>query len=372
MNQILRPFIGRCVVVYFDDILIYSANPEQHLAHLREVLSVLRCEKLYAALKKCVFMRSGVLFLGYVVAADGLRVNSSKVEAVSLRAHIIQQLQGEGHVGRDRTLQLVQSLYFWPTIRKEVEKYVQRCKVCQVSMGTATNAGLYMPLPIPSQPWVDIRMDFVLGLPRTQRGNDSIYVVVDRFSKMAHFIPCKKTTNAVRVAQLYFREVYRLHDLPVSIVSDRDTRFLSHFWRSLWKMVNTQLNFSTAYHSQTDGQTEVVNRSLGNLLRGLVGEHVKSWDQKLSPAEFAHNHAVNRSTGFSPFQVVYFGTPRGPLDLLPVPDMTRVHGKTADFVHGLQEIHEAMQNNLKNAAMKYKAVADRRRRHLEFEVGDFV
>ncbi|KAK9105428.1 hypothetical protein Scep_022272 [Stephania cephalantha] len=158
-------------------------------------------------------------------------------------------------------------------------------------------------------------------------GNDSIFVVVDRFSKMVHFIPCKKTTDAVKVAQLFFREVYRLHGLPTSIVSDRDTRFLSHFWRSLWAMVNTQLKFSSAYHPQTDGQTEVVNRSLGNLLRSLVGENVRSWDFKLSQAEFAHNHAVNRSTGFSPFQVVYSVLPRGPLDLLPVPSKTRWHGK---------------------------------------------
>ncbi|GJT04569.1 putative nucleotidyltransferase, ribonuclease H [Tanacetum coccineum] len=161
----------------------------------------------------------------------------------SLRLKIIKELHGEGHVGRHRTLQLVQASYFWPTMRKEVDRYVKRCRICQVSKGTTTNAGLYMPLHVPLQPWVDISMDFVLGLPRTQRGNDSIFVVVDRFSKMVHFIPCKKTTNAVNVAQLFFRDVYRLHGLPSSIVSDRDTRFLSHFWRSLWKMVNTQLNF---------------------------------------------------------------------------------------------------------------------------------
>ncbi|GKB84182.1 putative nucleotidyltransferase, ribonuclease H [Tanacetum coccineum] len=290
--------------------------------------------------------------------------NQLCIPNTSLRLKIIKELHGEGHVGRDRTLKLVQASYFWPTMRKEVDRYVKRCRICQVSKGTATNAGLYMPLPVPLQPWVDISMDFVLGLPRTQRGNDSIFVVVDRFSKMVHFIPCKKTTDAVNVAQLFFRDVYRLHGLPSSIVSDRDTRFLSHFWRSLWKMVNTQLNFSSAYHPQTDGQTEVVNRSLGNLLRCLVGDHVKAWDQKLCQAEFAHNHAINRSTGFSPFQVVYSAQPRGPLDLMTLPVSGSVPKKVQDFVEGLHEVHKAVRDNLVRANSKYKQDADQKRRQI--------
>ncbi|GJW82725.1 putative nucleotidyltransferase, ribonuclease H [Tanacetum coccineum] len=288
------------------------------------------------------FLHNGFLFKG----------NQLCIPDSSLRLQIIKELHGEGHVGRDRTLQLVQASYFWPTMRKEVDRYVKRCRVCQ--------------------PWVDISMDFVLGLPRTQRGNDSIFVVVDRFSKMVHFIPCKKTTNAVNVAQLFFRDVYHLHGLPSSIVSDRDTRFLSHFWRSLWKMVNTQLNFSSAYHPQTDGQTEVVNRSLGNLLRCLVGDHVKAWDQKLCQAEFAHNHAVNRSTGFSPFQVVYSAQPRGPLDLMTPRVSSSVPKKVQDFVAGLHDVHKVVHENLVRANSKYKQDADHKRRHVDFEEGDFV
>lgn len=148
----------------------------------------------------------------------------------SWRLKIVRELRDEGHVGRDRTLHLVSTSYFWPSLRRDVEHFVERCHVCQQAKGKASKAGLYLPLPVPTQSWTDISMGFVLGLPRTQCGNDSIFVVVDRFSKMAHFIPCKKTVDAVSVATLFFREIYRLHGLPLSIVSDRDTRFLGHFW----------------------------------------------------------------------------------------------------------------------------------------------
>ncbi|CAA7017008.1 unnamed protein product [Microthlaspi erraticum] len=122
------------------------------------------------------------------------------VPTCSLRLKIIEELHREGHVGRDRSLHLVAASYFWPTLRRDVERFVERCRACQQAKGQATNAGLYLPLPVPTQPWTDVSMDFVLGLPRTQKGNDSIFVVVDRFSKMSHFIPCKRTTDAVLVA----------------------------------------------------------------------------------------------------------------------------------------------------------------------------
>nr|GFB38323.1 putative reverse transcriptase domain-containing protein [Tanacetum cinerariifolium] len=163
-----------------------------------------------------------------------------------------------------------------------------------------------------------------------------------------------------------------LHGLPSSIVSDRDARFLSHFWRSLWKMVNAQLNFSSAYNPRTDGQTKVVNRSLSNMLWCLVGDHVKAWYQKLCQAEFAHNHVVSRSIGFSPFQVVYSAQPRGPLDLISLLICGSVSKKVQDFVKGLHEVHKAVRDNLVHANSKYKQGADQKRRHVDFEVGDFV
>jgi hypothetical protein len=154
-----------------------------------------------------------------------------------------------------------------------------------------------MPLPIPDQPWTNVGMDFVLRLLRT-RGNNSIFVVVNQFSKMTHFIACKKNFHSVNVAQLYLYLVYRLHGLQLSIVYDWDTWFLSYFWRCMWRLFNTKMDFSIAYHSQTDGQMEVVNRPLRGLLISFVGDYLKSCDQKLYQAKSAYNQPTNRSTGF--------------------------------------------------------------------------
>jgi len=172
----------------------------------------------------------------------------------------------------------------------------------------------------------------MLGLPKTTRKHDSILMVIDRFSKMAHFLPCSKTSDASRVATIYFDEVVRLHGLPKTIVSDRDIKFTSYFWKTLWHKMGTKLQFSTAFHPQTDGQAEVVNRSLGNLLRCLVGENFRAWDLVLPTAEFAYNSSVSRTIGMSPFEVVHGYQPRQPMDLIPMaPHHTRMSESAASF-----------------------------------------
>ncbi len=204
--------------------------------------------------------------------------NKLCIPKCSMREKIIREKHSGGlfgHCGQGKTFAEVNSFYYWPKMQTDVKKFVEKCRLCQHCKGRSQNTGLYQSLPIPDRPLDAISMDFVSGLPRNQRGNDSIYVVVFRFSKMAHFVACKNTSDATHIANLFFSEVLRLHGLPVSIVSDRDTKFVGHFWRTLWKKIGANLNFSSAYHPQTDGQTEMVNRSLGNILRSLVYDNSK-------------------------------------------------------------------------------------------------
>ena len=124
---------------------------------------------------------------------------------------------------------MVSDRFFWPRLRRDGHKVVARCRICQINKGTKQQAGLYTPLPIPDRPWKQISIDFVLGLHKTLQQHDSIMVVVDHFSKMAHFIPCHKTYDASKTATLFLQEVIRLHGVPTSIVSDRDVKFMSYF-----------------------------------------------------------------------------------------------------------------------------------------------
>uniref|UniRef100_A0A2N9G1L0 Integrase catalytic domain-containing protein n=1 Tax=Fagus sylvatica TaxID=28930 RepID=A0A2N9G1L0_FAGSY len=239
-----------------------------------------------------------------------------------------------------KTLDILYEHFFWPKMKKDVNRICGRCITCRKAKSKVLPHGLYTPLPVPSEPWVDISMDFVLGLPRTKRGRDSIFVVVDRFSKMAHFIPCHKTDDATNIADLFFREIVRLHGVPRSIVSDRDVKFLSYFWKVLWGKLGTKLLFSTTCHPQTDGQTEVVNRTLTQLLRTVVHKNLKTWEDCLPFIEFAYNRAMHSTTSYSPFEIVYGFNPLTPLDLMPLPvdGRSSLDGqKKAELVKSLHE-----------------------------------
>jgi hypothetical protein len=283
----------------------------------------------------------------------GFLFHANKMCIIASLVHLLllQEAHGGspmGHFGVYKTHEVLAAHFFRSRMCRDVECLVARCTTCQKAKSHLGNHGLYMPLPVPSSPWLDISMDFVLGLPRTKKRRDTIFVVVDRFSKMAHFIPCHKIDDASIVAQLFFREIIRLHGIPKTIVSDRDAKFLSHFWRSLWNKLGNKLLFSTTCHPQTDGQTEVVNRTLSTMLRAILDKNLRRWEDCLPHVEFAYNHATHYSTKMCPFQIVYGYIPKVPIDLISLNAASAPHVDAAAHVEQMITIHEQTKQNICN------------------------
>jgi hypothetical protein len=193
-----------------------------------------------------------------------------------------------GHPGYQKMVIAVKSHYYWPDMKKEIVEYITRCMECQrVKAEHRHPAGLLQPLPIPEWKWEMVTMDFITGLPRTNKKHDSIMVVVNKLTKVAHFIPFKNAHTTYNVVDIYMREVARLHDIPKTIVSDRDPKFTLKFWRGLFKGLGTSLNFSTSYHPKSDGQTERVNQVIEDMLRMYVMEKPSRWEDYIHLVEFS-------------------------------------------------------------------------------------
>ena len=203
------------------------------------------------------------------------------------------------HLGIHRTLVLISTQFYWPKMRPYIHSYVTKCHQCQVNKAERLKAaGLLHPLDIPNNKWESISMDFIVSLPRTQKGHDAIWVVVDRLTKMARFIATKTTVTAPELAYQFVDELFRFYGLPMDIVSDRDPKFTSDFWTQVFKKLETTLSMSSTDHPQSDGQTERVNQIIEDMLRAYVGAKPTKWERYLPILEFSYNSSKHTSTGY--------------------------------------------------------------------------
>ncbi|GJR97908.1 putative nucleotidyltransferase, ribonuclease H [Tanacetum coccineum] len=454
MNRVCKPYLDKFVIVFIDDILIYSRNKEEHTNHLRIILELLKKEKLYAKFSKCDFWIRIVQFLGHLIDSQGLHVDPAKIEAVKnwtspttpteirqflglagyyrifikdfskiakslteltqknkkyiwgedqeldfqlLKQKLCESLilalpegnddfvvycdashQGLGavlilqhildqkelnmrqrrwlelladydceiryhlgkenvvadalsqkerikplrshkskysiHPGSDKMYQDLKKLYWWPNMKAIITEYVGKCLTCsRVKAECQKPSGLLVQPEIPMWKWERITMDFITKLPKTSNEHDIIWVIVDRLTKSAHFIPTRETDSMETLTRLYIKEIVSRHGVPISIISDRDSYFTSRFWQSLQKALGTQLDMSTAYHPETDGQSERTIQTFKDMLRACVIDFGKGWEKHFPLVEFSYNNSYHASIKAAPFEALYGRKYRSPI-----------------------------------------------------------
>ncbi|WVZ76698.1 hypothetical protein U9M48_024651 [Paspalum notatum var. saurae] len=525
MNKVFMEYLDKFVVVFIDDILIYSKTEEEHEEHLRLVLRRPRDHKLYAKLSKCEFWLDQVPFLGHIVSKGGIMVDLSKISSVmdwkvpevvkevrgflglegyyrmfiesfsriakpmtsllekgvpfnwtkkrqaafdelkkrlttapvltlpdltksftvycdaskeglgcvlmqegkviayasrQLRKHEVNYpthdtelafvmrrhylfgnkceiytdhkslkyifTQNELNMRQRRWLELIKDydleIHYHPgkanvlilseahdtaysihpgstkmyhdlKEREQWREYVAVCDTCQrVKAEHQRPAGLLQPLKIPEWKWEEISMDFIVGLPRTQKGYNSIWVVVDRLTKVAHFIPVNTTYSGARLAELYISRIVCLHGVPKRIISDRGSQFTSRFWEQLHDSLDSKLRFGTAYHPRTDGRTERTNRILEDMLRACAIQYETSWDKSTPYAEFSYNNGYQASPKKSPFEAFV----RDTAILEPNGERSEVFGP--DLIKDAEQQIKMVRENLRVARSRRKSYAD--------------
>ncbi|GJS79290.1 putative reverse transcriptase domain-containing protein [Tanacetum coccineum] len=483
MNQVCKPYLDKFVIVFIDDILIYSKTKEDHEVHLGLVL-----EKLYAKFSKCEFWLQEVHFLGHVVNQNGIHVDPSKIEAVKnwktpttpseIRSFLgssqeellisvfrqtvtvkqanvvpdalsrkerlkprrvramamtiqtrmrekIQAAQSEAlkqenvlaeslhgldqqmekkedkslyfidriwvpivggvrtvimdkahkskyfvHPGADKMYHDLRDMYWWPRMKRDIATYVSKCLTCsKVKAEHQRPSGLLQQPKIPEWKWDKITMDFITKLPRSKNGHDTIWVIVDRLTKSAHFLAIREDYSTERLARIYIDEIVARHGVPVSIISDRDGRFTSRCWQTVQQALGTRLDMSTAYHPQTDGQSERTIQTLEDMLRACVIDFGGSWDVHLPLAEFSYNNSYHSSIRCAPFEALYGRKCRSPVLWAEIRESSLIG---PELVQETTDKVVLIKEKLKAARDRQKSYADNRRKPLEFEVGDRV
>ncbi|GKA30987.1 putative reverse transcriptase domain-containing protein [Tanacetum coccineum] len=274
------------------------------------------------------------------------------------------------HPGSDKMYQDLKQLYWWPNMKANIATYVSKCLTCaKVKAEHQKPSGLLVQPEIPEWKWEKITMDFVTKLPKTANGYDTIWVIVDRLTKSAHFLPMRENDPMEKLMKLYMKEVVTRHGVPVSIISDRDGRFTSLFWQALHKALGTRLDMSTAYHPETDGQSERTIQTLEDMLRACVLDFGKSWDRHLPLVEFSYNNSYHTSIKVAPFEALYGRKCRSPVCWAEVGD-AQLTGPA--IIHETTEKIVQIKSRIQAARDRQKSYANIRRKPMVFQVGDKV
>ena len=370
-------------------------------------------------------LRDGLLY--YSVDGDEQRVVVPNDD--DLRKQILLEYHAApqgGHLGREKTYVSLTRDFYWPHQYKWVRSFIRTCEICQRVKPSRSLQAPLQPLPIPDECWTWVTMDFAFGFPKDRHGHTGILVFVDRLSKMVHIAPCTESIDAAGAARLFIENVFRLHGMPQRVVSDRDPRFTSDFWQSVFEQLGTTLHMSTAHHPETDGQSERAIRVVEDILRSYA-HSFDDWSDHLPLAEFAINNSVHSSTGQTPFYLNGMRHPRVPavlgvgpfnfsgggsqsddfatasasdaratssdrsaasvnthtlagisnsrtLDKTPVSGSDLVPSTVQDFVLKRQAVVRFVRDSLANAVDRQKENADRfgRKQTTVFNVGDYV
>ncbi|GJZ30457.1 putative reverse transcriptase domain-containing protein [Tanacetum coccineum] len=385
--------------LFIDDILIYSCNKEEHADHQRIILELLRKEKLYAKFSKCDFWISIVQFLRHLIDNQGLHVDPAKTEAVknwaspttptkigqflglagyyrrfikdfSKIAKSLTELTQKNKkyiLGEDQetAFQLLkQKLCEAPILAlpEGNDDFVVYCDASLQGLGAVLMqrekkpSSLLVQPEIPMWKWERITMDFITKLPKTSNRHDTIWVIVDRLTKSAHFIPTRETDSMETLTRLYIKEIVSRHGVPISIISDRDSHFTSRFWQSLQSALGTQLDMSTTYHPETDGQSERTIQTLEDMLRAYVIDFGKGWERHLPLVEFSYNNSYHASIKAAPFEALYGRKCRSPVCWTKVGDVQ---------LTGPEIIHETTEK-IVQIRQRLQAARDRQRSVIRF------
>jgi transposase InsO family protein len=300
-------------------------------------------------------------------------LNFTVIDNTEERSEILKQRHCSlvaGHFGVDRTYESIRKDFNWKNLKKDVKEFIAACSVCQKTKSSRQQQfGLLMPLPVAKGPWQSISLDYIVKLPLSC-GFDSILVVVDRFTKMVHLIPCVESIDAVSTAELLLKNVFKLHGLPLDIVSDRGPQFVSKFWETVCSQLGIQRKMSSAAHPQTDGQTERINQTVEQYLRAFVNYQQDNWSELLHFAEMAMNNAVSGSTKLSPFELNFGFSPR--FDFLVDIRTNDQVPAAQDYLNRLDDLWKMARGNLEDATIRMKKYADLNRKVHNFQVGDWV